>query len=93
MDNKRRFVVYRGTSMIEGWPEKIHQAQLVPMYVDISILRSGSHQSETWLALHEGRSGVFALSDRATRLLLLRDGVAVREVPLLLTPGQTTLVQ
>jgi hypothetical protein len=61
--------------------------------VDISILRSGSHRAETELSLHAGRSGVFALSERATRLLLLRGGAVVREVPLLLAPGPTTLVQ
>lgn len=61
--------------------------------VDISILRSGSHQANTEIGLHDGRSGVFVVGERAARLLLLRGGRIVREVPLALQPGTTFRVQ
>jgi hypothetical protein len=62
-------------------------------HVDISILRSGSHQATTELALHDGRSGVFVLGERATELVLRRGGIDVRRVPLQLAPGRTLSVQ
>jgi RNA polymerase sigma-70 factor (ECF subfamily) len=61
--------------------------------VDLAVLRANSNSFETELPLHDGRSGVFVLSERATRLLLLRRGAVVREVPLQLEPGKTQRVQ
>lgn len=61
--------------------------------VDCAVLRRNSTSMTTDLALHAGRSGVFVLSERATRLQLRRGEVVVREVGLQLQPGQTTTIQ
>ncbi|MGE3172603.1 MAG: sigma-70 family RNA polymerase sigma factor [Planctomycetota bacterium] len=61
--------------------------------IDIAVLRSGSHQALTDLPLHDGRSGVFVLGERAARLVLRKLGQPVREVPLQLRPGETFRVR
>jgi len=61
--------------------------------LDISVLRAGSHQATTELQLHEGKSGVFVLGERAAWLLLRRGGTLVRKVALQLEPGKTFRVQ
>lgn len=47
----KRFVIYRGARMIEGWPEKIRAAQTVTHYdiggVDFERIRYGD-ESDDW---------------------------------------------
>jgi RNA polymerase sigma-70 factor (ECF subfamily) len=61
--------------------------------VDLAVLRAGSNAFETDLPLHEGKSGVFVLSERAAALLLKKNGTTVRQVPLHLEPGKLLHLQ
>jgi RNA polymerase sigma-70 factor (ECF subfamily) len=61
--------------------------------VDLAILRANSNSFETDLKLHAGKSGVFVLSERATELVLSREGKVVRTVALALVPGETLQVR
>lgn len=50
-DTGKQFVVYRGTRMIEGWPEKIREAQTITQYdiggIAFERLRYGD-ESDDW---------------------------------------------
>jgi hypothetical protein len=61
--------------------------------VDLAILRRNSAQFNTELELHNGRSGLFVVGERAAKLLLLRKGAVVREIAIAPDPERTTTVQ
>lgn len=61
--------------------------------IEISIVRTGSHAAMSEMELHDGKSGVFVLGERAAWLLLQKGGALVRKVPLQLQAGQTFRVQ
>jgi hypothetical protein len=50
-ENSKRFVIYRGTRMIEGWPDKITEAQSITHYdiggEDFERVRYGN-ESDDW---------------------------------------------
>jgi len=60
---------------------------------ELVLVRGGSTRYESTLQLFAGKSGVFAIGEGATVLLLKRDNATVREVPLQLRPGTVTQVQ
>jgi len=61
--------------------------------VDLLLLERGSVNAQTDLPLHEGRSGVVALSEAARTLRLSKTGKVVRDVPLVLEPGKVFQVR
>jgi hypothetical protein len=61
--------------------------------VDLAILRTNSFSFETELPLHAGRSGLFVVGERASKLLLRKNGQLVREIVITPDPGRTTTVQ
>jgi len=61
--------------------------------IDLAILRNNSNQFETDLTLHQGRSGLFVVGERAAKLLLSKNGKVVREIVITPDPGKTTTVQ
>ncbi|MEE9127156.1 MAG: sigma-70 family RNA polymerase sigma factor [Planctomycetota bacterium] len=61
--------------------------------VVLAKIRSGSHDQRGEVQLRNGRSGVLAVGGRMRTLLLLKGGKVVAEVPVALTPGETTVVR
>ena len=61
--------------------------------VDLVVIRGGANRYESKMRLFDGKSGVFALGERAAVLVLKKENATVREVPLQLRPGAVTLVQ
>ena len=59
----------------------------------LAIIRSGSHDQRAQVQLDNGRSGVLAVGGRMRKLLLLKDGEVIDEIPVTLTPGQTTVIR
>jgi hypothetical protein len=60
--------------------------------IDLAVLRRNSNQFLTELPLHDGRSGLFVVGERAARLELLRDGQLVRAIPIVPDASRTTTV-
>ena len=60
--------------------------------VDLAVLRRNSNQFVTELALHDGRSGLFVVGQRAATIVLRRDGVPVRRIAIAPDPTRTTTV-
>ena len=61
--------------------------------VDMVTIRGGTNRYEQNLRLFAGKSGVFALGEGASMLVLKKNNTTVREVPVQLSPGTVTLVQ
>jgi hypothetical protein len=61
--------------------------------IDVAILRRNSSQFLTEIEIHSGRSGLFVVGEDAAKLVLLRKGVVVRDIPIAPDPGRTTTVQ
>lgn len=61
--------------------------------VDLAVLRRNSNAFMTDLPLHDGRSGLFVVPERAAKLLLRRSGAVVRTIPFTPDPARTTTLQ
>ena len=61
--------------------------------VVVALIRSGSHDQRAQVPLRNGRSGVLAVGGRMRTAVLLKDGEVVAEVPVTLTPGETTVIR
>ena len=59
----------------------------------LAIIRSGSHDQRAEVQIENRRSGVLAVGGAMRKLLLLKDGEVVAEIPVTLTPGQTTVIR
>ena len=59
----------------------------------LAIIRSGSHDQRAEVQLQNGRSGVLAVGGRMRSAVLLKNGEVVAEVPVTLTPGETTVIR
>ncbi|MEO6596579.1 MAG: carboxypeptidase-like regulatory domain-containing protein [Planctomycetota bacterium] len=61
--------------------------------LDLVVLRGNSAQFLTDLELHNGRSGLFVVGERAATLRLLRNGAPVRQIAFTPDPARTVTVQ
>ncbi|MBL9076211.1 MAG: sigma-70 family RNA polymerase sigma factor [Planctomycetes bacterium] len=59
----------------------------------LARVHGGGMDAQPVLPLHDGRSGVFVVGERAATLVLMRSDVPVREVPIVPDPQRTTFVQ
>ena len=59
----------------------------------LAIIRSGSQNQTSEVRLQNGRSGVLSVGGRMRSAVLLKNGEVVAEVPVTLTPGETTVIR
>jgi hypothetical protein len=59
----------------------------------LAIIRSGSQDQRAEVQIENRRSGVLAVGGAMRKLLLLKDGEVVAEIPVTLIPGQTTVIR
>jgi RNA polymerase sigma-70 factor (ECF subfamily) len=61
--------------------------------IDVAVLRHDGNRFMTDLPLHDGRSGLFVVGERAATLLLRRGDAVVRTIPFTPDPARTTVLQ